>query len=197
MANSEYNLTVVDGTALTISLSGPVGPAGAGGGSSTISTSTLTTLTGYIYGNGTTIVGATAATSANTANTLVKRDAYGTAGFYEVWLEDSYDGALNYIRSDNRSFELGPNIGLNPNARELSFVNIAAGSTQKSYIFPNVSGTVALTNQPQNFTAAQVFSSPSVSLSTIPVYANNGAASSLPDGSIYRTSTGELRVKYT
>jgi len=31
MANSEYNLTVVDGTALTISLSGPVGPAGATG----------------------------------------------------------------------------------------------------------------------------------------------------------------------
>ena len=41
MANSEYNLTVVDGTALTISLSGPAGPAGAGGGGSTPAGSTL------------------------------------------------------------------------------------------------------------------------------------------------------------
>lgn len=49
MANSEYNLTVVDGTALTISLSGPVGPAGAtgpagtGGGSSAPVAHTATT----------------------------------------------------------------------------------------------------------------------------------------------------------
>ena len=78
MANSEYNLTVVNGTALTISLGGLMG----GGGSSTISTSTLTTLTGYIYGNGTNIAGATVATSTNAANSLVLRNATGGTSFF-------------------------------------------------------------------------------------------------------------------
>ena len=61
---------------------GPIGPAGPAGhagptGPNTVSTSTATNLTGYIYGNGTTVGGATAATSTATPNTLVRRDANG------------------------------------------------------------------------------------------------------------------------
>ena len=89
LGSNEYPLTVVDGTALTLSLSGPAGPAGPTGatgatgaaGPNTVSTSTTTNLTGYIYGNGTTVGGATAATSAATANTLVLRNASGDASF--------------------------------------------------------------------------------------------------------------------
>ena len=80
LGSNEYPLTVVDGTALTLSLSGPAGPAGPAG-PNTVSTSTTTNLTGYIYGNGTTVGGATAATSAATANTLVLRNASGDASF--------------------------------------------------------------------------------------------------------------------
>jgi hypothetical protein len=50
MANSEYNLTVVDGTALTISLSGPVGPAGAGGGG-TVDATIIDGSTNAVSGN--------------------------------------------------------------------------------------------------------------------------------------------------
>ena len=51
MANSEYNLTVVNGTALTISLSGPVGPAGAGGGSGTVDATINDGSTNAVSGN--------------------------------------------------------------------------------------------------------------------------------------------------
>jgi len=51
MANSEYNLTVVNGTALTISLSGPVGPAGAGGGGGTVDEAITDGSTNAVSGN--------------------------------------------------------------------------------------------------------------------------------------------------
>jgi hypothetical protein len=81
MASNEtpkYKLSVVEGTELQLSLSGPAGPAGVSG---TITTSTSTNLTGYIFGNGTNIAGATAAASAGYANTLVLRSATGSAEF--------------------------------------------------------------------------------------------------------------------
>ena len=86
MANSEYNLSVINGSALTLSLSGPAGATGATGatgaaGPNTVSTSTTTSLNGYIFGDGTTVGGATAAASAATANTLVLRNASGGASF--------------------------------------------------------------------------------------------------------------------
>jgi hypothetical protein len=76
-----YKLTVVEDDKLVISLSGPTGPAGPAGASGTITTSTSTNLTGYIFGNGTNIAGATAATSSATPNTLVLRDSSGSASF--------------------------------------------------------------------------------------------------------------------
>jgi hypothetical protein len=79
----EYPLTVVNGTTLTLSLSGPQGPIGPAG-PNTVSTSTTTSLNGYLYGNGTTVGGATAATSSATANTLVLRDGSGGSNFAAV-----------------------------------------------------------------------------------------------------------------
>ena len=50
-------------------------------GPNTITTSTSTNLTGYIFGNGTNIAGATTATKDGTPNTLVLRSAEGAATF--------------------------------------------------------------------------------------------------------------------
>lgn len=83
LGSNNYPLTVVNGTELQLSLSGPTGPTGAAG-PNTVSTSTSTNLTGYIYGNGTTVGGATAATSAATANTLVLRNGSGGSNFAAV-----------------------------------------------------------------------------------------------------------------
>jgi hypothetical protein len=81
-----FGLTVVEGENLQLTLDGGNGPAGAAGaagaaGPNTVTTSTSTTLTGYIFGNGTTIAGATAAASDPTPSTLVRRDASGAAEF--------------------------------------------------------------------------------------------------------------------
>jgi hypothetical protein len=85
----------------TVNLSGAVGAQGQQGiqgpqgiqgvqgiqgiqgaaGPNTVTTSTTTNLTGYIFGNGTNISGATAATKDGTPNTLVLRSAEGAATF--------------------------------------------------------------------------------------------------------------------
>ena len=89
LGSNEYPLTVVDGTALTLSLSGPAGPAGPTGptgatgaaGPNTVSTSTTTNLTGYIYGNGTTVGGATeASTGGNGAADAGKLVQFNSTG---------------------------------------------------------------------------------------------------------------------
>lgn len=85
LTEESFGLTIIDGESLQLTLdggNGPSGPAGAAGatgaaGPNTVTTSTSTTLTGYIFGNGTTIAGATAAATAATANTLVLRDGSG------------------------------------------------------------------------------------------------------------------------
>ena len=86
LTEETYSLTVVEDNDLQLTLSGERGPAGAAGvvgaaGPNTVTTSTSTNLTGYIFGNGTTIAGATAAASAATADTLVRRDGIGGAQF--------------------------------------------------------------------------------------------------------------------
>jgi hypothetical protein len=85
----------------SVNLSGAVGAVGPQGiqgtqgtqgvqgiqgiaGPNTVTTSTTTNLTGYIFGNGTNISGATAAASADTANTLVIRNSSGGASFREL-----------------------------------------------------------------------------------------------------------------
>ena len=82
LTEESFGLTIIDGESLQLTLdggNGPSGPAGAAGvaGPNTVTTSTSTTLNGYIFGNGTTIAGATAASTSATANTLVLRDGSG------------------------------------------------------------------------------------------------------------------------
>lgn len=82
-AEPRYNLAVQEGNGLTLSLLGPAGPAGATGaagaaGPNEITTSTDTALTGYIYGDGTNVAGATAGTPYSTASTLMLRDSDGS-----------------------------------------------------------------------------------------------------------------------
>lgn len=86
LTEESFGLTIIDGESLQLTLdggNGPSGPAGAAGatgvaGPNTITTSTTApSLNGYIFGNGTTIAGATAAATAATANTLVLRDGSG------------------------------------------------------------------------------------------------------------------------
>ena len=71
---------------VTVTVSNARGSSGAAGaaGPNSVTSATTTNLTGFISGNGTTIAGATAATDAATANTLVRRDANGGAIFGDV-----------------------------------------------------------------------------------------------------------------
>jgi hypothetical protein len=97
LTEEAFALTLVDGESLQLTLdegdglqltldggNGPSGPAGAAGaaGPNTVTTSTTApSLVGYIFGNGTTIAGSTAAATAATANTLVLRTGTGAASF--------------------------------------------------------------------------------------------------------------------
>ena len=74
-----FGLTVVEGENLQLTLDGGNGPSGAAGPNTITTSTTAPSLTGYIFGNGTTIAGATAAVSAATANTLVLRTGTGAA----------------------------------------------------------------------------------------------------------------------
>lgn len=96
LTEEAFALTIIDGESLQLTLdggNGPAGPAGPNGtngaagaaGPNTITTSTTApSLNGYIFGNGTNIAGATAATSDPTPSTLVLRDANGGARFGDV-----------------------------------------------------------------------------------------------------------------
>ena len=86
------------------------------------------------------------ASSERMVNTLVSRDSGGKSSFFEVGIVDNYDLETNYIRSENRGFELGPDIAISPHNGLLSFTShtLQGGSNQKTYTFPSHSGTVAV-----------------------------------------------------
>lgn len=83
-----------------------------------------------------------------------------------------------------------------------SYLTISAGSS-RGWELPTASGTIALTSGPQVFTDAQTFSGTveasnvSIKLTALPTYANEAAAvtAGLASGRVYKTSTGELRIK--
>ena len=268
MASNEtpkYKLSVTEGTELQLSLLGPTGPAGVSG---TITTSTSTNLTGYIFGNGTNIAGATAAASVGTASTLVIRNASGAAEFnadnegeaavtgyssgsagagvygidlvgdgYGVFGEGGFvgvygssnnegTGVVGYSQNGTggESISTGTlatyhhkfgDTGNNRSAVErvrgwfVWFYNGLVGrlktadiTASRDWTLPNASGTIALIDSSQTFSQSQTFSgafeitNASVKLSAIPTFADNSAASSLATGSVYKTSTGELHIKY-
>jgi hypothetical protein len=98
----EYSLSVVDGTELTLSLLGPSGPTGPTGptgaaGPNTVTTSTTTNLTGYIFGNGANIAGATTASSSEGSGTLVIR---GTDGAFSTTSSNS-DSSISGVNTGN------------------------------------------------------------------------------------------------
>ncbi len=109
LTEETYSLTVVEDNDLQLTLSGERGPAGAAGaagaaGPNTITTSTTApSLTGYIFGNGTTIAGATAAASAATADTLVLRTGTGAASFVGI----TNTGALNLATGTTFTYGTG------------------------------------------------------------------------------------------
>ena len=264
MASNEtpkYKLSVTEGTELQLSLLGPTGPAGVSG---TITTSTSTNLTGYIFGNGTNIAGATAATSAATASTLVLRAADGTFNAastanetYTITANSSGQSGISVVGnntttvddsgvgvagvSDNGVGIVGAStngtggvtysgggtyhhkfgvFNLETSAPATSAVERVRGwfvwffstftgrlktadiTASRDWTLPNASGTIALIDSSQTFSQSQTFSgafeitNASVKLSAIPTFADNSAASSLATGSVYKTSAGELRIKY-
>jgi hypothetical protein len=131
---------------------GPTGPTGATGAAGTINTSTLTTLNGYIYGNGTTIAGATAATSAATANTLVMRSSTGNASFNQILLYDPSEDTSLGVFVNGFQFTVG----------SVGSFNVVGQLSLGEYIwqFPSENGNVAITNKSsiQSWSGNQTFS---------------------------------------
>jgi len=145
---NEYPLTVVDGTTLTLSLNGASGPSGPTGAAGTINTSTSTTLNGYIYGNGTTIAGATSATSSNVGDTLVIRDEDGNFNGETIIAEDKFFTEGDVFAS---------NLAL---ANGIYYNQLRSGTLTATRIItlPNSNGTVALTDVAQSWSGTQTFS---------------------------------------
>lgn len=182
------------------------------------------------------------ATSANTANTLVKRDANGGTSFFgDVTINGAVgstprlilgnvqttdetlecagqivfrrsdinrigarvyggEGTLSFDSADNGINYTGTTIigtpALTGASASLSFYNVTG---DKYYNFPNVSGTVALTDVAQTFTGQLESTNSVIKLTSLPVHNSEAAAltasPALSAGQIYRTSTGELRIK--
>jgi hypothetical protein len=91
---TEYPLTVVDGTTLTLSFNGAAGPSGPSGPNA-VTTNTLTTLEGYIYGDGVNITGAKTGSAYSGFDNVVERNSNGSS----VW--DSSDANFPAITASN------------------------------------------------------------------------------------------------
>ena len=100
------NLTLPKGNTGSTGPQGPQGIQGVQGiaGPNTITSSTSTDKTGYIFGNGTNISGATAATKDGTPNTLVLRSAEGAATF------STNASSVPAVTGINNSFEGGSGV---------------------------------------------------------------------------------------
>ena len=219
----------------TLNLTLPKGNTGSTG-PNTITSSTSTDKTGYIFGNGTTITGATAASSAATANTLVIRDSLGAASFATVYGSNGstgVGGSFSSVSGSGSRSASGFGTGaisssvfgsyhhrFGESGNDQSAVERVRGwfvwffgsfigrlktadiTENREWTLPNATGTIALIDSSQTFSQSQTFSgafeitNASVKLSAIPTFADNSAASSLATGSVYKTSTGELRIKY-
>ena len=124
---ADQNLSVTNGIELQVTANvggqGPAGPTGPQGeigpaGPNEITTATETNLNGYIYGNGTNVVGATTGSTSATANNIAIRDASGnlTANAYVL-----------------------------PDGANTATIDNATLTASRTYTLPNASGTVTLT----------------------------------------------------
>ena len=99
---------------VTVTVSNALGAAGLN------AITTLTTapsLTGYIFGNGTTIAGATAATNDATASTLARRDSTGGCQFTDLSATVSFDaGTFSVDSLTGSTFEAGSSVTFNATA---------------------------------------------------------------------------------
>lgn len=109
---------------VTVTVSNARGPAGP----NAITTSTTaTSLTGYIFGNGTTIAGATAATNDATASTLVRRDANGGADFSGT--VNMAIGVISDLRFEDYQAAVGATFLYNGTSASDHRIALGAGTT--------------------------------------------------------------------
>ena len=98
-------------------------------------------------------------TTANTANTLVKRDSLGGGLFSRVGINDPDDGGSSYITVSDLAYSLGNYIELNPIGRTLEFLSNSGGAATNVYTFPNTSGSVPVYNAAPTVTGQVLTSS--------------------------------------
>lgn len=164
MANSEYNLSVINGSALTLSLSGPAGPTGPAGAADWEDQGIFTTgADAVIYTIGTS---ASIFTEGNNAPIYTT----GTASYI------STNGAAASIFTTGQSANIFTEgeyatistTGVNGTIRSRSTFKLFDGdytttlshtpTANRAIAFPNAAGTVALVNSAQTFTGLQRFS---------------------------------------
>jgi hypothetical protein len=126
-------IVVEDETIITQVSAAARGPAGEAGeaGPNEITTATTTNLDGFISGNGTNIAGATAAASAATANTLVRRTSGGGASFAGVTLSgiNTNSGSYSQVGGANFIVETTSNANLTTTGSGTVTVSGAGGTT--------------------------------------------------------------------
>jgi len=116
---------------------------------------------------------------------------------YDVGDVVTYNGSLWYCIEYNNGTE-----GLDPESYEgIYWQLIAAKGADATVDFSSPEPIGDVTPNTGAFTSLSATgafeaSNSSVKLSQIPTFENNAAASSLAAGSVYKTSTGELRIKY-
>jgi hypothetical protein len=131
MSNTILNITTGEGStrySVNFGDRGPAGPQGEQGiqgiqgetGPNEITTATATDLTGFIYGDGTNVAGATQATYLSDGNTLVLRDLNGESYFTAIVAEQSLNLSYNMTITTD-------------------------ATTARGAVFPDASGYVALT----------------------------------------------------
>jgi len=168
MANSEYNLTVVDGTALTVSLSGPVGPAGAGGGTVdvTITDGSANAVSGNAVFDALALKAPLASPSFTTpslgaavmnGSIIPDTDNTRNLGSSLKYINDAYIGALYgsqiFLGYTSSGSGTGQFIIYSGNSGQFTDIKGSSTSSQLIY-FPDASGTVPVVPVYADITAA-------------------------------------------
>jgi hypothetical protein len=119
---------------------GPQGPQGPTGGVSSVAgrTGAVTLVSADI----------TDATSANNGDTLVIRDGYGNFSASDITAESNIFASGSVI-APNVTLQTSPYNGI---------LQTLTLSSERTYDFPDLSGTVALTNSAQSWSSTQTFS---------------------------------------
>ena len=102
-------------------------------------------------------------------------------------------GAFNVVGTSNKitvSYSAGTTtIGMP------DLTSVPTGESSGGVVFIDGSGTIATNGSLLYNSGTGYFTTPVLRSTSIPVYANDAAASSLASGTLYMTSTGEARIK--